>query len=208
MYACLAESAFNSGRKTKSDTNKFSLLGLCQCPVLHLLTKNNAIQSSSIWGCFWLLKAFCFRFNCVLHHLFIDLFTFAPNALNTTNCNLKPKRKFCSSKKNGLKPLEDVSILAYVSSRMWRVVPKARPAGLWIGISTAGALAVCDAVWHRKRSGGEERSVQALPRGGGLPPHTTQSISEKCRANHIPQRGPQVWPWPHRSLGALGLDAT
>lgn len=110
------------------------------------------------------------------------------------------------SKRMYISPLKMCNYWPRLSSRMWPVVPAARPQRLRVGLTTAAAPEVRDAVWHRKRPGGEERSLRSVPHGGGLPPHAAQSISEKRCANHVPRWGPQVWPGPHWSLGTLGLD--
>lgn len=93
-------------------------------------------------------------------------------------------------------------VLHLVSCRLCRLVPAAGSEQLRVRGSTEAG----DAVRHRERSGGEERSLGSVPHGGGLSPQSAPAPPEKRSADKLPRRWPQMWPGPHWSLGTLGLD--
>lgn len=62
------------------------------------------------------------------------------------------------------------NVLHLISSRLWHLVPPARPQQLWVEALRGGSTEACNAVWHRKRSRGEKRSIRSVPYSCGVSP--------------------------------------
>lgn len=74
-------------------------------------------------------------------------------------------------------------VLHLVSCRLCRLVPAAGSEQLRVGGSTEAR----DAVRHRERSGGEERSLRSVPHGGGVSPQSAPAPPEKRSADKLPR---------------------